>query len=111
MPSRIWDSGRVNEIRSVNVTSSRCVAGGRAFNGVRARRKNGERKLEAALEALTGALDASGATWMLIGGIAVIARGVRRLTTDIDVAVRGDDLSVDELLRVFSKRKIKPRIE
>jgi hypothetical protein len=30
---------------------------------------------------------------MVIGGIAVIARGVRRLTTDIDAAVRGDAIS------------------
>jgi hypothetical protein len=46
----------------------------------------------------------------VIGGIAVIARGVPRLTRDIDIAVAGTDLTssalADELLRVG----IHPRI-
>ena len=42
-----------------------------------------DRLLEEALEALTHALTKCQAPWMVIGGIAVIARGVRRFTTDI----------------------------
>ncbi len=40
--------------------------------------KQGERLLEEALAALTAGLAESGAPWMVIGGIAIIARGVRR---------------------------------
>jgi len=47
-------------------------------------------KLEVAFADLGSALTATGVPWMVIGGIAVIARGVRRMTTDIDAAVRGD---------------------
>jgi hypothetical protein len=50
------------------------------------KKQKGERLLESALSALTRALTTSGAPWMVIGGIALIARGVRRFTTDIDVA-------------------------
>ena len=31
---------------------------------------------------------------MVIGGIAVIARGVRRFTTDIGAAIRGDEIEI-----------------
>lgn len=47
---------------------------------------------------------------MIIGGIAVIARGVRRFTTDIDVAVRGDAIDVQRLSRVLKRHGIEPRI-
>lgn len=47
---------------------------------------------------------------MVIGGIAVIARGVRRMTTDIDVTVKGDQADVGALLRSLAKKKIVPRI-
>jgi hypothetical protein len=42
------------------------------------KRAKGERLLEDALAALARALDETGAPWMIIGGIAVIAHGVRR---------------------------------
>ncbi len=48
---------------------------------------------------------------MIIGGIAVIARGVRRLTTDIDAVVRGDEVDVPTLLAALARRDIRPRIE
>ena len=57
------------------------------------RRGRGERRLESALEALAGALNETRAPWMVIGGVAVIARGVKRMTTDLDVVVRGDGRS------------------
>lgn len=47
---------------------------------------------------------------MIIGGIAVIARGVRRMTTDIDAVVRGDLTSTAALLRAFASERIVPRI-
>lgn len=47
--------------------------------------------------------------WMVIGGIAVIARGVRRMTTDVDAVVQGDAIDVDSLIRVFRRHAIVPR--
>jgi hypothetical protein len=47
---------------------------------------------------------------MVIGGIAVITRGVRRLTTDIDAVVRGDAVTIEALLRALSRARIGPRI-
>lgn len=66
--------------------------------------------LEEALSALTRGLTKSGAPWMVIGGIAIIARGVRRFTTDIDAAVRGDAVGPAELLASLSAYGIEPRI-
>lgn len=48
---------------------------------------------------------------MLIGGFAVIARGVNRLTTDIDVVVRGDEAQPARLLAALARHRIEPRIE
>lgn len=47
---------------------------------------------------------------MVIGGIAVIARGVRRFTADIDVAIRGDEIELPELLKALGKKRIVPRV-
>jgi hypothetical protein len=52
----------------------------------------------------------TGVPWMVIGGIAVIARGVRRMTADIDAVVRGDQTNVAALLRDLAARRIVPRI-
>jgi hypothetical protein len=46
----------------------------------------------------------------VIGGIAVIARGVPRLTRDIDVAIAGEDATVTELADELSRVGIVPRI-
>lgn len=73
--------------------------------------KGADRQLEKALADLTAALDATRVPWMVIGGIAVIARGVRRFTTDIDAAIRGDGLAIPPLLRALAKRRIVPRID
>lgn len=74
------------------------------------KRGRGERRIEDALAALATALTSTGAPWMVIGGLAVIARGVRRMTTDIDAAVRGDAVRVDRLLDAFARFRIEPRI-
>lgn len=77
---------------------------------MRGGRDRGEGLLERALEALRRGLNDTGAPWMIVGGIAIIARGVRRLTTDIDAVVRGDAVGVDTLLEVLARRRIVPRI-
>jgi hypothetical protein len=69
-----------------------------------------DRRLEQALADLTAALEATGVPWMVIGGIALIARGVRRFTTDIDAAVRGDEVAIPSLLAKLARRRIVPRI-
>jgi hypothetical protein len=74
------------------------------------KRAKGNRLLEDALAALTRALDQAGAPWMVIGGIAVIAHGVRRFTADIDAAVLGDAISIDRLLEALARHGIVPRI-
>lgn len=74
------------------------------------KRAGGESLLEGALAALALALTSTGAPWMIIGGIAVIAHGVRRFTTDIDAAVRGDAISVDRLIAALDRHEIIPRI-
>lgn len=48
---------------------------------------------------------------MIIGGIAVIARGVPRLTRDVDLTVAGASLPVGELLEELDHHRIAPRIE
>jgi hypothetical protein len=48
---------------------------------------------------------------MVIGGIAVIAHGVQRMTTDIDAVIRGDAVSVHALIDVLRRHQIVPRIE
>jgi type III secretion system FlhB-like substrate exporter len=59
---------------------------------------------------LARALDESSAPWMVIGGYAVIARGVKRMTTDVDVVVRGDAVKVDDLVDLLRSHHIEPRI-
>jgi hypothetical protein len=75
------------------------------------RRRGSERRLEDALEALSTGLTDSGVPWSVIGGIAVIAHGVRRLTTDIDAVVKGGSVSVAETLRILAQCGFEPRIE
>jgi hypothetical protein len=47
---------------------------------------------------------------MVIGGIAVIAHGVQRMTTDIDAVIQGDAVSVTELIARLRAQRIVPRI-
>lgn len=70
-----------------------------------------ERKLGAALAALGKALDATGIPWMCIGGIAVIAQGVRRTTTDIDVTLRAEGVDLGALVRSLALHDIRPRVD
>lgn len=78
---------------------------------MRSKPGRGSQRLEKALADLASALNATGVPWMVIGGIAVIARGVRRMTTDIDATVRGDQADIGSLVRALAKKRIVPRID
>jgi predicted nucleotidyltransferase len=48
---------------------------------------------------------------MIIGGIAVIARGVPRLTRDVDATVAGGGVDLADLVRRLVAHELVPRIE
>ena len=48
---------------------------------------------------------------MIIGGIAVIARGVPRLTVDADATVWGAQVDLDDLFKILGQHQIIPRIQ
>lgn len=66
--------------------------------------------IEQALGAVMAALEAFGHPAMIIGGIAVIARGVARLTKDIDATIAGGDADLDLVVEALASRRIVPRI-
>lgn len=47
---------------------------------------------------------------MIIGGIAVIAHGVPRLTVDADATVWGEQIDLDDLVQILGQHQIVPRI-
>ncbi|MFO7695403.1 MAG: nucleotidyltransferase [Vicinamibacterales bacterium] len=63
-----------------------------------------------ALVALAGALKSIGRPAMLIGGLAVVARGVPRLTIDIDAVVDAEGLDVDRLWEVLRDSGFEARV-
>ena len=62
-----------------------------------------------ALDALQRALADVDAPSMIIGGVAVIALGVPRLTVDIDATVSAAGLDLDRLVETLGRHGIKPR--
>ena len=74
-------------------------------------RKSADNLLERAFSALAGALGRTGVPFMVIGGVAVIAYGVKRLTTDVDAVVQGGAVDVPALLRALARAGIASRIE
>jgi predicted nucleotidyltransferase len=68
-------------------------------------------RLAKALRALARVLEDLPAPAMLIGGMAVIARGLPRTTRDIDVAVLGGSVPLDRLLTRLEKGGFEPRIK
>ena len=64
----------------------------------------------AALRALSDALEELGAPAMVIGGIAVIARGVPRTTLDIDATVWAAHLDLYRAVEVFGRHGFAPRV-
>lgn len=68
-------------------------------------------RIEDALTALSAALDELGVPWMVIGGIAVIAHGVQRMTTDIDAVIEGGAATVEQVIATLRRHDIAPRID
>lgn len=64
-----------------------------------------------ALEDLASVLDRHRGHSVVIGGIAVIARGVPRVTRDIDVAFSGPEVTLQELVADLDPAGIIPRID
>lgn len=71
----------------------------------------GEPRFLAALRALRDGLEELGAPWLIIGGVAVIARGVPRYTGDIDATVWAPAVAPDRALEILQRQAIGPRIE
>jgi hypothetical protein len=70
-----------------------------------------EKALPRALRSLARVLARLPAPAMLIGGMAVIARGIPRTTRDIDVAVMGGRLSLDQLVACLAQGGFETRME
>jgi hypothetical protein len=68
-------------------------------------------RLGEALRAVAGALAALPFPGMLIGGMAVIARGVPRLTRDVDATVAGGMIDLDGLVSQLAAQDLVPRID
>jgi len=66
--------------------------------------------LLATLRAVAGAFRELGAPAMIIGGVAVIARGIPRQTVDVDGTVWGEALDLDVLFTTLARHGVVPRI-
>ncbi len=64
-----------------------------------------------ALQAVVEALGELPTPSMVIGGVAVIALGVPRFTSDIDVTIQGRSNHPEQVFGAFSHHEIGPRIE
>jgi hypothetical protein len=67
--------------------------------------------LRAAVQAVAGALSALPVPGMLIGGIAVITRGVPRLTRDVDATIAGGTITLSDLVDRLREHHLAPRID
>jgi hypothetical protein len=66
-------------------------------------------RLQSALEGIARALDALGARWAMIGGIAVSARAEPRFTRDLDLAVAvAGDAESEALIGALTARGYRP---
>lgn len=65
----------------------------------------------AALGSLAEVFDDLAVPGMLIGGLAVIVRGVPRSTLDIDATIAGEALDLERALDSFRRHGIEPRID
>ena len=70
-----------------------------------------DQRLEDAVRALVAVLDASTVPYAIIGGIAVISRGVPRGTRDVDATLWGPDLDLPAVAKALGAAGFKPRIE
>jgi hypothetical protein len=69
-----------------------------------------EQRFLSALRALGNSLREFGAPWLVIGGVAVIAAGVPRLTADIDATIWAPGTDPEALLDLLRIHRIVPRI-
>jgi hypothetical protein len=67
--------------------------------------------LKAAVAAVARALGHLPMPGMLIGGIAVIARGVPRTTRDVDATISAETARLDDVLQILEAQEIVQRIE
>jgi hypothetical protein len=63
-----------------------------------------------ALRAVSEALDELSAPSMIIGGAAVIALGVPRLTVDIDATVAASGVEIGDMIATLAHHDVEPRI-
>ena len=70
-----------------------------------------EARFRLAIRALSKACHDAGVPWVLIGGIAVAARGAPRTTEDVDATVLAPGLDVDQLLEAFRAQQIVARVD
>jgi hypothetical protein len=70
-----------------------------------------DQALLTALAAVAAALQSLTAPSMIIGGIAVIARGVPRQTIDVDATVWAESLDPEALLQALALHHLLPRID
>ena len=73
-------------------------------------REPAEQRFLSALRALGNSLQEFGAPWLVIGGVAVIAAGVPRLTADIDATIWAPGTDPEALLDLLRIHRIVPRI-
>lgn len=67
--------------------------------------------LRGAVQAVARALSALPVPGMLIGGIAVITRGVPRLTRDVDVTIAGGTIDPADLIDRLREHRLVPRMD
>ncbi len=67
-------------------------------------------RIQDALIAVASILNRNAIGGMVIGGIAAISYGVPRVTRDIDVAIPGDGVLLEDVVAAFSEVGIVPRI-
>ncbi len=75
-----------------------------------ATRRRITKSLTGAVAAVASAIADLPASGMLIGGIAVIVRGVPRATRDIDFTISGGHASLTDTIRILEKHDLVPRI-
>lgn len=63
-----------------------------------------------ALRALRDGLEELGVPWLVIGGVAVIARGVPRYTADIDATLWAPAVGPERVVEVLGRHLIGPRL-
>jgi predicted nucleotidyltransferase len=67
-------------------------------------------QLEGALVDLAAGLQESGIPFMVIGGIAILAHGVARVTNDVDATLLGEQVELEALFHLLGRHHIVPRI-